>query len=509
MRRVVELPTARLLEVCVHSSNCTCQEAKKESRLERCAVLVAVVFLAGYFWHFWSLSLRAEFTSDDLMNCYGAFFSPWGSLVADNLLFFRATPVYRPFPALLYKTSFALYGFDLSGLRITLAGVMAFNVVLMYLAARRLTGRREIGLFAALLGGVHRNHGFLLYNTGTLYDIFCFFFYFSALVYYFRIRQAQRALSFLQSLLVAFLLTLALDSKEMAVSFPVMILLYELWKQPPHLQCRAVGRWLLQEGRLAVVSGVIVLVFILGRVTAVTDSLVLVPAYQPHVTAANYLQQAGSYLNEILCTPKWFDGHKTAILLSCLLGAAVLFRSGALLWSWVLFMAGILPLAFIPPRPLTAALIPAFGVVIYIAILLVWVRETLVRLLGGVSVVVRRASQVVLFVLVAFATVCVHRDTKVLYQAMEREEYAVIRTARQQLLALYPSQPPGARLLFLSDPFGDNYNIVFLVCLAYRDKSLVVDQLWRLKTAPDLTTYDHVFQWQDGSWIELALNFVH
>jgi hypothetical protein len=68
---------------------------------------------------------------------------------------------------------------------------------------------------------------------------------------------------------------------------------------------------------------------------------------------------------------------------------------------------------------------------------------------------------------------------------------------------MYPSPAPATRLLFVSDPFGETYDIVFLVHLSYRSDKIAVDQLGRLKPAPDFASYDHVVEWCDGRFREL------
>jgi hypothetical protein len=225
----------------------------------------AALLLAGYFLYYSLGSLRTEFTPDDLMNCYFAWLRPISGHFTDMLLFFRLSPTFRPFGALVYKVSFTLFGFNLVPLRLLLLLVLGVNMVLAYALASRLTGLREAGVIAALLGAYHENSAHLLYNSARLYDIFCFFFYFGALLYYVRVRETGHPVRPSKVLLFSLLYILALDSKEMAVSLPVMACAYELLFHSHQWLRRAFLRRLWRDGAAVWVSGCITAAFIAGR----------------------------------------------------------------------------------------------------------------------------------------------------------------------------------------------------------------------------------------------------
>src|SRR5512136_2737320 len=98
------------------------------SSYTRKATLLAGVFIAAYFLYHARLSLRAEFTYDDLMNCWRAVFDPLATHIRDCIVFFRVSESYRPFPALVYRAAFAWSGFDLFPLRLLLLVVMGLNL---------------------------------------------------------------------------------------------------------------------------------------------------------------------------------------------------------------------------------------------------------------------------------------------------------------------------------------------------------------------------------------------
>ena len=61
-------------------------------------------------------------------------------------------------------------------------------------------------------------------------------------------------------------------------------------------------------------------------------------------------------------------------------------------------------------------------------------------------------------------------------------------------------------MLIVTEPFGDTYDVVFLVQLLYRDATTQVHQLFRLNPKPDaaaLANYDYIFDFKDGRLIRL------
>jgi uncharacterized protein (TIGR03437 family) len=75
------------------------------------------------------------------------------------------------------------------------------------------------------------------------------------------------------------------------------------------------------------------------------------------------------------------------------------------------------------------------------------------------------------------------------------------------LRALRPTLPPDARLLFLNDPVRNELeDLIFLVRLNYRDRSLTVDRAKRMPQPPSprqMQGYDAVFEYQSGRLIEI------
>ena len=69
---------------------------------------------------------------------------------------------------------------------------MLLNLWLAYLVFKRIGGSREIGAIATLLYAFHGKFDYLYYNAGSMYDVFCFLFFFLALLIYLRARLQGR-----------------------------------------------------------------------------------------------------------------------------------------------------------------------------------------------------------------------------------------------------------------------------------------------------------------------------
>src|SRR5258708_34457273 len=149
------------------------------------AVIVALS-IAVYFFYLAGGGLRADFTYDDLLNLYFAWILPLPDLFQVNLLFFR--PPTRSLGALYYALGYHFAGLNAAPYRVVCFGFLCANIYLTYCFARRLTGSREIAALACLLHAYHGRGVALYYNVGTCYDEVWFFFYFSAFIYYLRIR---------------------------------------------------------------------------------------------------------------------------------------------------------------------------------------------------------------------------------------------------------------------------------------------------------------------------------
>ncbi|MCC7176474.1 MAG: glycosyltransferase family 39 protein [Bryobacterales bacterium] len=465
--------------------------------MKRLLFAAAVVFIGWYFFHNAGLGLRAKFTQDDLMNMYRSMETGYTVLLQDSIFFWRPSRVYRPFGELLYKVSLDLFGLDLWALSIARYLALCANLVLLYLLARRLSGSRETGLLAALLFSYHPGFSVLYYNTGTLYDIFSFLFFFAAFLWYVRIRQSGRLPRFPEVLGVTLLYILSLASKEIAVTLPALLVFYELLYHAPDLAPSAgplrVGRALVTAAACLGVG----LAYTFGRVLS-KDGLASVGKYEPVYSIPEYLRQTGHYLIEVLYKPDaTLPLYQTALFLLFLAVASLLFRSRVMGLSALLFAVGVLPVAFIPWRGLNAVLIPLAGLAVFVAAFLAALRDLAVRRLPAPL-----PARVALFALVAIAMVKIHPDTSGLYGVWTRLEYEPIGSFMRQVRELHPNVRDTERILVVKDPFGEfNWASLFITRLVYRAPALRVDRFDSMDPKPsaaEIAKYDIRLAWVDG-----------
>jgi len=269
--------------------------------------IAAVLSIAAYFLILAGEGLRAYFSPDDLMNLYTCWLKSPAEILKANVLFF--SPFFRPMGAAFYRILYAAVGFHPRPFHIACFAILLFNLYLSYCLVRRLTENREVALLAVLVSAYHSRFVDLYYNIGTVYDLLCFTFFYGAFLYYVRIRQSGVRLNRAQAAVCCLLYICALNSKEMAVAFPIFIAAYE-W-----LYHKSVSR------RIVPVLALITLVFIVGKTTG-RDTMTLNPAYRPEISIRTYFDAFQTYAGKLFYAEPWFDIRKGVLLLIALLAIA-------------------------------------------------------------------------------------------------------------------------------------------------------------------------------------------
>ncbi len=260
--------------------------------------ILAGLFIAGLFLSLTWRGLLIYYTGDDMMNLYGYWSKPVSSLVKANIFFW--TPYYRPFGGVIYRTLFAIFGFNPYPLYVAvLRGDAGQSVARLYGVSAGSADRAEFGAIAILLYCFHGKLDYLYYNAGSLYDVFCFLFYFLALLIYLRARLRDRFLGVWGTIGFLVCLVCALNSKEMGATLPVIVLLYELLFHPPDFRSlRALFRWCFHEGRMALLGALCVLIYIPAKLGA--NGIGQDTAYIPSYTLTRWLADTGTFLGDLL-----------------------------------------------------------------------------------------------------------------------------------------------------------------------------------------------------------------
>lgn len=464
----------------------------------RAAIAVALIVFALWVV-FAGDGIRAYFTPDDMMNIYFAWSRPLGEWIVANLLFFSGGG--RPLGALAYHLLFAAFGLDPLPYRIFCLALLLANMGLLYAFCACLSGSCEVAALACLLGAYHAHLADLYYSLGTVFDLLCYFFYFLAFIGYARIRDGGSHPGWRQTAVLLALYIAALNSKEMAVTLPVMLALYEIIYHRPTL-----ASW--RQARFLWLSIPVTIAYIAGK-TMGAHRITGRPAYYPHLSLHALLTGWKHYAFDLLYGAVAFNSSELVLLWVLLLCFALIARRRDLVFAWFLIMAGVFPVIFIAPRGFFAIYMTLPGWYLFAAGSLALLRDALLRLGGRFAAVLGVSSrQVALFAAVAALLIPVHWRRRPLGMRWVADAHAAVRSLDQQLAARYPSLPRGARLLFLSDPYpADDYFLYFVVSLHYRDKSIRVD---RVKVTPALAEaaaraqYDHVFVLDEGGLKEVA-----
>ncbi len=486
-------------------------------RVDRCLFAAGALLLAAYFFRLTRTSLHVYFTGDDLTNLYRSWYFSAGHLLKANLLFFLPSDFLRPLGGVWYRVVVDFAGFHPFWFHASDLAILAANIWLTYVVARRLAASREIGALTALAMAYQLRLGALYFDTGFVYDVLCYFFLFATLALYLRVRARGATLQPWQWAAFFALYICALNSKEMAVMLPMFLGFYEVLYHPPRdWQPATLRRWLLREGRATLLAGAVAVLFVVGRSLGPL-SLARNPAYQPSLTWTQFLFTSRHFAGDFFAMPTWPAGPQLLLWIA-LAAIAGLARSRVLGFAWLYLILSPLPVAFILPRGCSQYYVCLFGWMLYAAVVLVHLASSLTAAVPLPEWWLTRARGAALFVV----------SMAILYSAFKPLGYANIASVTEvapgnrnivtQLHAATPVIRPGSRLLFLNDPVApDLFDLLFMVRLSYNDRSLQVSRVKEMKaaaSAQEVASYDYVFDYRDGRFITLkqpgsGANYLH
>lgn len=429
------------------------------------------------------------------MNMYFAWKEPFSDVLKANL--FGRTNVIRPFGALFYSLFFSWFGFDGFPYRLLLYAVLWLNVVLTYFFIRRLTDSFEISVLSVLLHCYQINFFGLYYGSGYCYDVFAFFFFYSAFSLTLWARRDGKYPGPFTCVALVLLAGCGMNSKEAAASLPAMLLVYELLYHPPKR-----FSWIWNEARSVLVTGSVGLIYLWSRFTG-PNNLLNHPAYSPSFTLGRYLESTAAYLSELDCFTFLFSPEYAAGVLISMGSLALLTRSRHLILAWLLVIIGSAPIAFVPPRGLPAYYIALVGYALFIAILLVRGREFLTRRRSQAAML---ASQALLFVVILAG---LWRWNVV--QRRDLDEHWEQLTLINETVEEFRRHPewfqPKSSILIVNDPFPDyQWATSFIALLVGNDRSIVVKTLVKVDpkpTADAIQGYTRVIGYRDGEYVEV------
>ncbi len=200
------------------------------------SILVAAVLVAVVFACYWN-SLGNGFVFDDefLVPAYGRVrsFSSLIQILLDS---------YRPVRNASYAIDFFVWGLHPFGFHLTNVLIHAGSTVLVFFLVRRLTVKPSIAFIAALIFAVHPIQTDSVSYVSGRRDVLFAFFYLAAFHAYlsYRASRSRKAFAIFLGLWV-----LSLMSKEMAVSLPLVIFIWNFCDQ----WVEGGGSWLPRASR--------------------------------------------------------------------------------------------------------------------------------------------------------------------------------------------------------------------------------------------------------------------
>jgi len=312
--------------------------------------VVCVIAIVAYFLHFALPSLAGGFNEDEMTNMYvywfsGAFKSLWA-----NICFWTASG--RPGGALYYLPLHHFFSLNPQPYRIVQVSILTVSIPIVYYLARLLASSRSVAFLAVLALCYHAQLANLVFIGSFIYDVLCGFFYFAALTYYIHIREKGLPLRPMQWVGFLALYACALNFKEMAVTLPVIVLVYELLKYYHEPERQKFFRWIVRDASPALAAGAITAIYCYNKIYGPRSWVVAgLEAYTPHYSWHRFIKSNEGFISELFyyLVPKSTGG---VVLAAWGLVFAYAFlrrdRMLQLMAFWVVITP--LPLAFIPTR---------------------------------------------------------------------------------------------------------------------------------------------------------------
>jgi hypothetical protein len=472
---------------------------------------ICVLLLIAYFLQFALPALREGFREDEMMNM-GIYWKAGAlkSLLA-NIVFWKAFYVpgvalydlplylYRPGGALYYLPLYQFFGLDPLPYRIVQISILAASIPIVYYLSLRLASSRSIAFLAVLALCYHPRLFGLVFIGAFIYDVLCGFFYFAALAYYVHVREKGFSLRPVQLLGFLVLYVCALNFKEMAVTLPAIILIYEFLKSPRWPDWKAFLRWIRSYGAPSLIAGLLTVFYLYGK-THGSSSLASLDPYRPEYSWHNFIASNAKFVGELL-----FAGHAINPITLLMLWASVFIyafiprdRTLQLMAFWIVIVP--LPLAFIVPIRGDATLyLLLFGwAMIFAKVAMDLI--TLISTFPGIArnrtltdataaeascEVAPRIVRIAGSLLVAFALAAfTHRENqrlRVPWLNVGAKTSHVIQTFRS--LGVHPSRGSSVLLLLKEHIFQNKWNVFFIASLVWNDHSL---RIW-VESANELT----------------------
>ena len=312
--------------------------------------LPLAVFLTAYFvWFNWG-SLRVRFALDDLANLRHYFEIPVAQLVLSNFLPWRGD--YRLLGALFYLPTYRFAGLNPVPYQAVLLAVLLLNVYFAYRLMRLLGAGEWAAALVALICCYHGGVANLYYNAAFVYDAMCCCLYLAALTFYVGIRGRDRLPGVGQTIVFLALLLAALNAKEVAVSIPPMLLVYEwVYHAPAKKDRQSLVGWVRGPARTTWFAAALVLLDVYSKVAG-PAAMTAAEAYRPVFALDRVRTFQVALLQDLFFSWSWKPGWILVVGLYAVMAFIAWRRAGfpILRFLFNYLLVAPLPIEFLPGR---------------------------------------------------------------------------------------------------------------------------------------------------------------
>jgi hypothetical protein len=459
------------------------------------------LFLVAYFLWFNRDAVSVPFGADDLMNLSEHWRHPWRAVYGNFVLWHD---FYRPMGGWFYVPIFRVFGLNPVPFHVALLALVLLYVGLVYRLGRALGATALEAWLAALAIAYHAGLSNLYYETNHIYDVLCGIFYAGALIVYVGARQEGRGLGPWRTAAFLALFLCALNSKEMAVTLPAMLLAYE-WLYHGKAARGALGRWVRGPGAAIGVAALLTAVAIYGRVlVGLTHSV----GYAATFSLARFAEFQRQQFWDLFF--KW--GYQGWVLIAFVWAMATYLawrtRRPLLRFCWVLMVVAPLPVEFLEGRSMAVLAIPAIGWATLAAVAAVGLARAIAAAVAGDPGLRHLTPDARLGVVLGVFVLCWAAWNRNLYEGDIRHAMSEVGhpTAEiiQQLREMNPRVRPHDTVVFLNDPF-DGFDMAFIAELWFRDPTVTVLLQKKTPQRPDeLARADFLFDWREGRLVKVA-----
>jgi hypothetical protein len=465
-----------------------------------CALITLI-----YFVYFNRHNLGVQFASDDFMNIYGTWQHSFWRNLYDMISPWRGA--YRPMAACFYLPLLRCFGLNPYPFHVALLALHLVNLGLLYRLARRIGTERIPAWIATLVVSYHVGLSWLYYNTAYIYDILAFTFFLASFLVYARARERGTAWRWRDFAAVLAFYLAALDSKEMAVTLPAILLAYEwFFRRAEFPSPRTFASWLRGPGRVIVACTVLTLLYAYGKIWG-PDPLVNAGGYKVGLSIGRLFRFEKAAMDDLFLT--WGTFAWKGVVAVWLGTAYLAWRRPrpAMRFLWVWLMVTPLPLSVLEGRSGACLYIPVAAWSIFGAVVLLDVARAVGRFLSGEPPLRRVPQSVFVALVLAFAFYRWAERINRLQVNFVRPAMAQVGGRHAEVIAqlrkLNPRVAPHSRVLFLHDPLPD-WDMVFVAQLWFHDRTLNVYSQNRTPIPENERSGMRVFDFHDGRFIDVT-----